>query len=142
MKAVCLDFDGVIHDSRTPWQGFNVIPDPPVPGAFAFIRELLTAGFDVYICSCRFRRTTDFGDSPNLAGARGLEATVEWFKKHGAQDLIEWAMGPKSEGQPGLYFVIEKPVALLYIDDRGFHFEGQFPTVEWCQNFRTWTEKI
>jgi len=36
---LCLDFDGVIHSYSSGWKGADVIPDPPVPGAFDFIRR-------------------------------------------------------------------------------------------------------
>lgn len=36
---LCLDFDGVLHSYTSGWQGADVIPDPPVPGAIEFLAE-------------------------------------------------------------------------------------------------------
>jgi hypothetical protein len=45
--VLCLDFDGVIHGYQSGWQGANVIPDPPVPGA---IEALLTYTEHFIVC--------------------------------------------------------------------------------------------
>jgi hypothetical protein len=45
LKVVSVDFDGVIHSYSSGWRGPRCIPDPPVPGAFDFLRRLL--GFPV-----------------------------------------------------------------------------------------------
>ena len=49
---LCLDFDGVLHSYESGWKGASVIPDPPVPGAIAFLREAVQH-FSVYIFSSR-----------------------------------------------------------------------------------------
>lgn len=49
---LCLDFDGVIHSYVSGWQGANAVADPPVKGAFTFIKNALNH-FDVYIFSSR-----------------------------------------------------------------------------------------
>lgn len=49
---LCLDFDGVIHSYASGWKGANVIHDPPVPGAIAFLREAVQS-FRVAIFSGR-----------------------------------------------------------------------------------------
>lgn len=140
MKSICLDFDGVIHSYTSPFEFPDVIPDPPVPGAFDFIRMLLGAGFDVYILSARFNRETDFGDKPELRSrARGLEAVAAWLAAHGAQDLVDSLLAPKTEGKPQLRLTINKPAAVLYIDDRAFRFEGIWPSLGYIQNFKPWS---
>ena len=49
---LCLDFDGVIHSYTSGWKGADVIPDPPVPGAMAFLWDA-TDHFRVAIFSSR-----------------------------------------------------------------------------------------
>ena len=46
--TVCVDFDGVIHQHTTPWTDACDIHDPPVEGAFDYLRELIDAGFETY----------------------------------------------------------------------------------------------
>ena len=50
--AECLDFDGVLHSYTSGWKGADVIPDPPVEGAIAFLREAVKH-FQVEIFSSR-----------------------------------------------------------------------------------------
>lgn len=132
-KAICLDFDGVIHHDRKPWVSAEVIDDDPVPGAFDFIRSALATGFDVYVCSCRFLRSLT-GENER----KGLEATAAWFSAHGAGDLIARMSEPKKDGEACLAFVIEKPIAVLYIDDRGFHFTGEWPSLDFLSSYSPW----
>jgi hypothetical protein len=47
---LCMDFDGARYTSG--WKGADQIPDPPVPGAIAFLSKAKDA-FDVQIFSSR-----------------------------------------------------------------------------------------
>jgi len=118
-KRICIDFDGVIHSHISPWKGPEIIEDPPVPGAFFAIETYLKAGFRVAIFSCRSSKDG------------GVRAMMNWFYQHG----ISAAMVDHLE------FPCHKPAAEIYIDDRGFHFEGSFPSVEWIQAFKTWNRQ-
>lgn len=115
-KTICIDFDGVLHSYTSPWKGAEVIPDPPVPGAFEFIQQCIDAGFAVAVFSTR-----NFQED-------GRRAMKEWFKLHGFSDVLR------------LGFPLEKPMAILYIDDRAFQFRGIWPTLEYIQNFKTWNK--
>ena len=66
---LCLDFDGVIHSYTSGWKGADIIPDPPVPGAFAFIRQA-SQHFDVQVFSSRSHQDG------------GIQAMSEWFSRH------------------------------------------------------------
>ncbi len=120
MRTLLIDFDGVVHLYTSKWSGDDVIQDGPVPGAFEWITEMhRTREFTLCIYSSR---------SKNPAG---VEAMKTWFRLHG---LPEYVLG-------ALRFPTEKPAAWLTIDDRGFHFEGTFPTAEFIMNFKPWNKQ-
>jgi hypothetical protein len=69
---ICVDFDGVIHSYTSGWKGAVVIPDPPVEGAFAWLKEMTARGdFRINIYSSRSKER----------GA--IEAMKVWFVEHG-----------------------------------------------------------
>jgi len=118
---ICLDFDGVIHSYTSGWKGADVIADPPVYGAFDAIKEY-AKHFDVRVFSSR----------SNQNG--GIDAMRTWFIKHGY---------PSKDGinPDNITFSTEKPPAILTIDDRGYMFTGDFPSVEWVNDFQPWYKK-
>lgn len=125
-KAVVLDFDGVIHSYTTKFKFPFVIPDPPVPGAMEWIHEHA----DKLIIRILSTRNSN---------EKGLAAMKKW--------ILEW--GIKKCGNDfnktfkKLKFVDPtkgKPKAQLYIDDRGFHFKGEFPTLEFIEGFKAWNK--
>jgi hypothetical protein len=107
-QTVSIDFDGVIHSYVTGWSGECVLPDPPVAGAVKFIGDLLVSGYQVVILSTR---------------ARSPEA------RHVMRSYMI-AAGLDAEQAKRLVITNVKMPALLYIDDRGFRFEGVFPSME------------
>lgn len=116
MKRICIDFDGVIHSYVQPWINATTIPDPAVFGAFPFIRDSQSAGYRVAIFSSRSHQPG------------GIEAMKNWLKEAGLeQEAIDKIEFPK-----------EKPPALIYIDDRAFHFKGEWPTIHFLNTFRPW----
>lgn len=119
VPRISLDFDGVIHSYQSGWAGDAcVIPDPPVPGAFAFITEAIDRGMDVNIFSTR----------SHVPGAR--EAMRQW--------MIDHDLDPKVAGL--VRFPKKKPNAVLLVDDRGFHFKGTFPSFEYIDGFKPWNK--
>jgi hypothetical protein len=115
-KTICLDFDGVIHKYTSPWAGTRTIPDPPVPGAFKFIRAAQEAGWTVAILSTR------------SGEAGGIGAMRNWLAKHGLEPSEISAID----------FPTTKPRAKIYIDDRGYYFRGRFPSIKWVEGFQPW----
>lgn len=116
--TVCVDFDGVLHSYVSGWQGGTVIPDPPVPGAIAWLAEI-HARYDIAILSTRSRE----------AGA--TDAMREYLRAHGLADaVVDTITFPRS-----------KPPARIYVDDRGWRFEGTFPTLEEIDAFLPWFQK-
>lgn len=127
---LAIDFDGVIHSYTSGWKGARAIPDPPVPGAIAWLRSLVFdqrdpfaprhAHFDVCIFSSRSRH---FG---------GRNAIKRWLLKNGMR--------------PGeleaIRFPLLKPPAHLLIDDRAMCFQGQFPSLLDLKYFRPWYKPL
>lgn len=103
MNIICLDFDGVVNDYQG-WrdEGFDVILDEPKPGAVEGIKALRAMGYRVVIHSAR------------TGYEGGIRCIKFWLEKHGivVDDVAE-----------------HKPVALIYVDDRGMRF------TDWGVNF-------
>lgn len=119
---LCLDFDGVLHSYTSGWQGADVIPDPPVPGALDFLEAALGA-FQVAIYSSRSHQRG------------GVQAMKAW--------LFKWAYElrkPKSliSRLLEITYPLEKPPAFVTIDDRALTFMGTWPTIEELQGFEPW----
>jgi hypothetical protein len=106
-KWIAVDFDGVVN-SYSSGYGKGNLPDPPTPGAFAFLGLLLSSGYQVAIHSTRFKEQEQ------------INQVRAWFRKHG---LLETTLN-------ALTFTAIKPNAELYVDDRAYRFEGKFPTLE------------
>lgn len=121
---LCLDFDGVVHSYTSRWQGADVIPDPPVDGAIAFMLDALNH-FDVVIFSSR----------SNQNG--GIAAMREWLRGHAHAAWFETPDGP---GLEDVRFVTEKPPALVTLDDRAITFTGSWPAIETLKGFRPWNK--
>ncbi len=126
-KIIVLDFDATVHAYTTGWHGFEVVADPPVEGAFAFIKQLLDAvndrghvKYQVVILSSRCK-----AEHPE-----GILAMKTWFDK--------WGLEPHYLAR--IDFATEKPPAHLLIDDRGFQFTGSFPSLEYIDNFKPWNK--
>lgn len=115
LRSICVDFDRVIHQYTSPWTNATTIADPPVEGAFEWLAEMVDH-FRVHIFSSR----------SHVEG--GIDAMVGWFEKHGMRRSVLC----------NLIFPQHKPAAVLYIDDRAFHFQGRFPTKEEITEFKPW----
>lgn len=65
-RALCIDFDGVLHAYTSGWQGHDLIPDGPVEGAKEACDRLYEAGWKLYVMSSRSK----------------LEPVQDWLEKH------------------------------------------------------------
>ena len=135
-KDICIDFDGVIHSYKSGWKGTTEIPDPPVPGAFEFLTQLVEAGWTVNVYSSRSKGShqeyCDTKEHHKLACTTdGIRAMQEWFAAH---DLPEDVL-------LRLKFPVTKPAAVMTVDDRAFCFEGRFPSLDWIERFRPWNKR-
>lgn len=122
---LCLDFDGVLHSYVSGWQGPDVIPDPPVPGAIAFLREAVQH-FTVAIYSSRSHQPG------------GMAAMQSW--------LALWAERDSPPGADltfldGIKWPLEKPGAFVTLDDRALTFTGEWPAMNTLKAFRPWHKR-
>lgn len=116
--TVAVDFDGVLHSYSSPWVNEYTIPDPPVDGAMAWLREMLDGGLDVVIFTTRGKTSA------------GRDAVHQWIAKH-------WPEAPLTR----LQVTAEKPPALVYLDDRAVRFTGSnWPTVDEIHRTKPWNK--
>lgn len=99
-KTLSIDFDGVLHDYRDGWTGYEPKGEP-IPGALEFVQRVTNEGHEVIVSSCR---------AYTQIGRIGIQ---EWLQRHGF---------------PRLDVTCEKPHATWYLDDRSIRFEGCFET--------------
>lgn len=119
---LCLDFDGVIHSYTSGWKGADQIPDPPVEGSIEFIIEA-SKKFKVCIFSSR----------SNQQGGRSAMQTWLWNAAETRGLLDKWF----SE----LDWPLDKPPAMITIDDRAITFTGVWPNVDSLLEFKPWNKK-
>ena len=113
-NTVCLDFDGVISQ-------FGGDSIAPVEGMVEGVKGLIGAGWYIDIYSGRSRTLS------------GITYMREWF--HAYAPALEEYFGHEGKIQ----FPRSKPIAKVYIDDRGLKFESWADiTPEVLENFRTW----
>ncbi len=116
---LCVDFDGVLHDSRgIEWEGADIIKGPPIKGAAEWLKYVIDEDFyDVHVFSSRSHQL------------RGVTAIKEYVFMMLVQEL---RMGLMEAGSyiNKIYFPKVKPPAQVALDDRGIHFTGEFPDME------------
>jgi hypothetical protein len=119
---LCLDFDGVIHSYSSGWKGAAIIPDPPVPGCFDFIRRA-QKDWTVAIFSSR---------SNQPGGMDAMKDYVALNSEMGFRDPIE-----------GIEWPLEKPPAMLTIDDRAICFSGDWSEYDPAEllKFQPWNKR-
>ena len=122
---LCLDFDGVIHSYTSGWKGADIIPDPPVEGAFAFMLSALEH-FQVVIFSSRAHQ------------AGGQTAMKKWLRQNAGS---AWYESPAGPGIEDVKFVNEKPAAMVTLDDRAITFTGTWPDVDTLRAFKPWNKR-
>ena len=123
-RSVVLDFDGVIHSYTTKFKFPWIISDPPVEGAMKFIHEA-SKQFTVKIFSTR------------SANEKGLKAMYNYIEKYG---IAECGEDFKKTMKKIKFPTGHKPSATLFIDDRGYQFNGKFPSLDYIENFKTWNK--
>lgn len=99
VPTIAVDFDGVVHRYSRGWQDGSIY-DPPMPGALEALERLRAEGFRLVLFTTRSRT----GDQ--------LAALYAWLEQHGIDHELFDDVTDR------------KPLALLYIDDRGLRFEN------------------
>ena len=116
-QTIIVDFDGVINSYKTGWSGADVILDPPVSGAIEWLNDM-AIDFKIAILSAR---STQEG---------GIEAMKSYVLDNGVHTyFIE---------NGDIFFPTEKVPSIMSIDDRGFRFNGTFPSKLEIDNFQPW----
>jgi hypothetical protein len=117
-KTICIDFDGVIHLYESGWKAHDIIEDGPHPEAFEMLAKYAEK-FHVCVYSARSKDEL------------GINAMLKWFRDHGMEEeLLSKFQFPK-----------QKPTASVYIDDRGWCFTGEWPTVAELEAFKPWNKR-
>ncbi len=100
-QTVVFDFDGVINSYTSCWQGTAVISDPPVEGIREAIAKIRRS-YRVVVVSSR------------CSQPGGIEAIRNYLEKHNiiVDDIA-----------------VNKPPAVVYIDDRALTFDGHPETL-------------
>lgn len=126
---LCLDFDGVIHSYSSGWKGANVVPDPPTPGAIAFLREAV-----------KHFRVAIFSSRSNQDGGR--QAMAEWLGYHVLNERL--ADDEDLAWASVIEWPTEKPPAMVTIDDRALTFTGNWNDfgVDMLKAFQPWNKKV
>jgi hypothetical protein len=129
-RILLVDFDGVINSYTSGWQASDIISDPPVEGALAFLWEV-SKQFDVCIYSAR---------SPKPGG---IDAMKKWLAKW---NEVYWkGLDLETDSTPDILDVLRFPLhklpAFLTLDDRCIQFTGVFPSSENLAAFKTWQYK-
>ena len=136
---ICVDFDGVCSNYASGWVEAFLIPDPPVAGLFRAVYGWLNDGLTLAIYSARSSQSG------------GVRAMKQWFEKHDKEyqgtawiaetEDADLYVKPKFQGSlmDNLQFPYHKPAAQVYLDDRGFRFNGTFPsTAELKKAYKVW----
>ena len=129
---LCLDFDGVLHSYTSGWKGATVIPDPPVPGAMAFLVEAVEH-FQVAVYSSR---------SNQLGGIYAMQEWLcGWLQEWASENPERW---PSQEWRDkvldAIQWPIVKPPAFVGIDDRVLTFTGKWPEMTELLAFKPWNK--
>lgn len=115
-RTIAVDFDGVLHSYTSGWKGPADIPDPPVPGAIEWLNKI-SPHFEVVIFTTR-------GES-----IYAKNAIRQYLYDYG------WTAAK------GATVTNTKIPAIIYIDDRGWRFEGEFPSKEEIHRAKPWNKQ-
>ena len=114
---VAIDFDGVIHSYTSGFHGFENVKDPPVEGAISTLKHYVE-NLKVAILSTR------------ASCPEGIDAIKFWLLKNGMTE----------EEVERIVITNSKIHANLYVDDRAWHFDGRYPSINYIKKFKPWNK--
>ena len=119
-RTICIDFDGVIHDYSSGWQGEDVFGQM-IPNADTGTSVLKQKGWTVIIFTTR----------------KKTDELEKWLKEHN----ITYDYLNENPGQPD--GTSGKIMADVYLDDRGICFRGRWDSwlVREILDFEPWQEQ-
>lgn len=130
--TLAVDFDGVIHSYTSGWTGVLDINDPPVDGAIEWLTAMVAEpDVEIIIHSCRFAmepETAWYWEDVSVSERRA--AMSNWLERHGMDSYAISLLN--------VWFYKGKPHAAVYIDDRGFRFVGDFPSLAILRALKPW----
>lgn len=121
---LCLDFDGVIHSYTSGWKGADVVSDPPVP----FVGDFIHRASDHFNIAVYSSRSGQPGGIPAMQD-HVLSALYRDMPEEVADAVFA-----------GIAWPLEKPPAMVTIDDRAITFTGEWPSIETLQTFKPWNK--
>lgn len=141
-KAIALDFDGVIHSYTSGWQGVDNIPDQPVPGSIGWLIGMcLYSPYDVLITSVRCNTPDGVQAMSNWISGHVLDhmRASSKYSRMGDPEGLEAMADDHITVVTSIEYVVQKPSrAFIFIDDRGFKFNGTFPSLTELEHFKPW----
>ena len=103
-NVLCIDFDGVIHDSNLGYHDGTCYGEP-INGAIESLKSL-SKKYDIIIYTCKANP-----DRPLVNNKNGIELIWEWLEKYNAKEYVK-------------DITFNKPNAIAYIDDKAIKFEN------------------
>ena len=103
-KTIALDFDGVIHNDTKGFHDGTIYGTPIEGTKDALVKISKSFKLVIYSCKSNAKR-------PLINGMTGTELIWEWLEQWGMKQFISDV-------------VVNKPNALVYIDDKGLKFES------------------
>ena len=134
LGVLSVDFDGVIHSYTSPWTGVLDINDPPVPGAIGWLEAMaLDPDVQIIIHSCRLSLEPKDAWYWEPVSVRARQMALEaWLILYGFPDVLL--------SQLEVWAYKGKPHATVYLDDRGYRFQGDFPSLETLRALKQWNK--
>lgn len=107
----CIDIDGTLCELKQPHQSYAQVK--PLAGAVAKLKALRAAGHYIILATARHMKTCDA--NVGLVLAKQGQVLFQWLEDHQIEFDEIW---------------FGKPNADIYIDDRGYHFAGNWNEIE------------
>jgi len=108
---IAIDFDGVIYkNSKGYYDG--TLYDEPIEGALEAIKSFSDKGYTIVIFTGKVKL-----DRPSPNEKPMIQLVEEWLEKYKVKQYIKEVTS-------------EKPMALIYIDDKGYRFTDWASTLD------------